>query len=133
MHQFLPFQLLSWSLFGDRFMALLLCCQPRPVRCLYWCMPRGYQCGVRKGRACVPSLINISINRFSYTQTPRRSRHYRCLQPSYGDDFVPRLKKAALDKGLTFVGPDLAAKVAKGDMEDFTKLVQATREALQEE
>eukprot|EP00903_Cladosiphon_okamuranus_P008445 g8114.t1 len=53
--------------------------------------------------------------------------------PSYGDDFVPSLKKAALDKGLTFVGPDLAAKVAKGNMEDFTKLVQATREALREE
>lgn len=46
---------------------------------------------------------------------------------------MPKLKKAALDKGLTFVGPDLASKVAKGDMEEFTKLVQATREALKEE
>lgn len=72
-----------------------------------------------------------SIEHVSYAPDPRRSR--RCLQPSYGDDFVPKLKKAALDKGLTFVGPDLAAKVAKGDMEDFTKLVQATREALKEE
>ncbi|CAM9708179.1 unnamed protein product [Ectocarpus sp. 13 AM-2016] len=53
--------------------------------------------------------------------------------PSYGDDFVPRLKKAALDNGLTFVGPDLAAEVAKGDMDSFTKLVQATRKALEED
>lgn len=54
-------------------------------------------------------------------------------QPSYGDDFVPQLKKAALDNGLTFVGPDLAAEVAKGDMESFTKLVQATRKAVEED
>lgn len=72
----------------------------------------------------------LLLKHVSSTLDPRRSR--RCSQPSYGDDFVPRLKKAALDKGLTFVGPDLAAKVAKGDMEDFAKLVQATREALKE-
>lgn len=54
-------------------------------------------------------------------------------QPSYGDDYVPQLRKAALDKGLTFVGPELAAEVAEGNMEAFTKLVEATREALEED
>lgn len=51
-------------------------------------------------------------------------------QPAYGDDYVPQLRKAALDRGLTFVGPELAAEVAEGNMDAFTKLVQATREAL---
>ncbi|CAM9941599.1 unnamed protein product [Scytosiphon promiscuus] len=53
--------------------------------------------------------------------------------PSYGDDYVPQLRKAALDSGLTFVGPELAGEVADGNMEAFTKLVQATREALEED
>lgn len=77
--------------------------------------------------------VNISSTRLSLPRTrpcvPFVSVHLR-LQPSYGADFVPLLKKATLEKGLTFVGPSLAAEVAKGDMAAFTKLVQDTRAAL---
>ncbi|CAB1104414.1 unnamed protein product [Ectocarpus sp. CCAP 1310/34] len=89
-------------------------------------------------------LINVHELGFVKNQNPKEvAKHAYFLaanmlvavsnHPSYGDDFVPQLKKAALDNGLTFVGPDLAAEVAKGDMESFTKLVQATRKALEED
>lgn len=54
------------------------------------------------------------------------------LQPDYPADYIPALKKAALDRGITFVGPALAAEVAKGELATFTKLVQDTRAALQD-
>lgn len=55
-----------------------------------------------------------------------------CSQPLYGKDYVSQLKQAALNEGLTFVAPNLAAEVAKGEMATFTKLVQDTRAALAE-
>lgn len=66
--------------------------------------------------------------------TPDPFRRRCCLDvlKSYGANYIPQLKKEALEQGLTFVGPSLAAEVAKGEMEGFAKLVQATREALQE-
>ena len=55
------------------------------------------------------------------------------MKSPYGADYIPKLKKEALEQGLTFVGPGLAAEVAKGEMATFAKLVEDTRKAMEEE
>lgn len=56
-----------------------------------------------------------------------------CLpsQPSQGPEFVAKVKKEALQRGVTFVGPDVATEVGNGNMTTFTQLVKDTREAIE--
>lgn len=54
------------------------------------------------------------------------------LQSSRNPEFVSSVKQEALKRGVTFVGPEVAAEVSEGNMETFTKLVEGTREAVAE-
>ncbi|CAN0172893.1 unnamed protein product [Ascophyllum nodosum] len=100
--------------------------------------PRASEASEELGK--VP-FVNIHELGTDKTRIPENvARHARFLeahmlvavknQPGYPEDYIPRLKEATLQVGLTFVGPGIAAEVSKGDLTAFEELVRGTRAAV---